>query len=49
MSAPRIFVTRKMPASAMEVLADSEATITVCQEIEDEGVSRVELIEGVRN
>ncbi len=49
MSAPRIFVTRKMPASGMEVLADSEATITVCQEIEDEGVSRVDLIEGVRN
>ena len=48
MSAPRIFVTRKMPAPGMEVLAASEARITVCQEIEDEGVSRVDLVEGVR-
>ncbi len=48
MSGPRIFVTRRMPPPGMEILAASEAAITVCQEIEDEGVSRVDLIEGVR-
>ncbi len=48
MSDSRIFVTRKMPEPGMTILAESEATITVCKEVEAEGLSREELYEGVR-
>ncbi len=49
MSAPKIFVTRKMPEPGMKLLADSEAAITVCQEVEEKGVGQQELIDGVRD
>jgi len=48
MSSPKIFVTRRMPEPGMTILADSGAAITVCKQNESEGLSREELVDGVR-
>ena len=47
MSEPNIFVTRRIPDSGIEILDESEATYEVCQEDEESGVSRAELMAGV--
>ena len=48
MSEPSIFVTRRIPASGIEVLEESGTTYEVFQENEEEGVPRDELLAGVR-
>lgn len=45
----RVFVTRQIPASGMEILRAAGVTITVGQTREDAGLTREELVEGVRS
>ena len=49
MSRSHIFVTRRIPGPGLEILQASEARITICQEEEEQGVSRQELLEGVKS
>ncbi len=48
MSENRVFVTRQIPEPGMRILGELEAEITVGQTREDAGLSRAELLEGVR-
>jgi len=48
-SRPHIFVTRRIPGPGLEILQASEARITICQEEEEQGVSRQELLAGVKS
>jgi glyoxylate reductase len=45
----QIFVTRKIPQAGLDLLAASEARVTVQQEDETKGLSRQELLAGVRS
>ncbi len=45
----RVFVTRKIPGPGMKILEGSGAAVTVCQSREDAGVTREELLAGVRS
>jgi glyoxylate reductase len=49
LSPSHIFVTRRIPAPGLEILEASEARITICQEDEERGVSRHELLAGVKD
>lgn len=44
----RIFVTRRIPQAGLRMLEEAGARITIGQEIEDRGLERHELLEGVR-
>jgi len=46
---PHIFVTRRIPEAGMEILRDSPARITVFQDDEEKGLSRAEVLAGVRS
>jgi glyoxylate reductase len=45
----QVFVTRKIPEPGLAVLREAGVSFTICQEREDDGVSRAQLVEGVRN
>ncbi|MEE8148513.1 MAG: D-glycerate dehydrogenase [Longimicrobiales bacterium] len=49
MSRPHIFITRRIPDPGLEILQASEARVTICQEDEEQGVSREELLDGVKS
>ena len=49
MSQPHIFITRRIPGPGLEILEASEARITISQEDEEKGVSRQELLSGVKS
>jgi len=46
---PHIFVTRRIPDAGMEVLRDAAARITVFQDDEEKGLTREEVLTGVRS
>ena len=43
-----MFVTRRIPSPGLDVLAEAGAEVTVCQTDEEAGVSRRQLLDGVR-
>lgn len=49
MTEPHIFVTRRIPEPGMEILRDSEARITVFQDDDEKGLTREEVLAGVRS
>ena len=48
MSERKIFVTRKIPAPGLEILEGSDARVTIFQTDEEKGLTRQELLDGVR-
>ncbi len=45
----RVFVTRQIPEPGMKILREHGADVTVCQTREDAGVTREQLLDGVRS
>ncbi len=48
LSEVEVFVTRRIPAPGLEVLREAGVEFEICQQDEEQGVSRAELLDGVK-